>query len=490
MARTRFPGELRYCIIFFSLLCCSYASSPPRPLISNSSGVITHLPGFQGPLPFHLQTGYVEVDKSNGVRLFYYFIRSERSPADDPLMLWLTGGPGCSVLTGLAYEIGPLSFDVNGYVDGLPKLVYNQHSWTKVCNIIFLDSPVGAGFSYSDTEQGYISSDTKAVDQILIFLREWLDEHPEFMSNPLYIAGDSYSGKIVPTVTSEIARGNLLFHGKEDGREQNFNLKGYVVGNPVTDFDFDGPSRIPFAHGMGIISDEIYESYKKSCSVGDNSHQSIECINSLYAIQECLKGICPNHVLEPLCAFASPHAHKMETKPKLNSGTREMLQLQEYTADAELHLSEISLQCRTAGYIMSSIWANNASVREALGIHKGTVPSWSRCNYYIPYNSDIPSTVKYHLNVTTKGYRSLVYSGDHDMVVPYIGTQAWIKALNFSIVDRWRPWFVDGQVAGFTRSYSNNLTFATVKGGGHTAPEYMPRQCFAMFERWVSGDPL
>jgi len=222
----------------------------------------------------------VEVDKSNGVRLFYYFIRSERSPADDPLMLWLTGGPGCSVLTGLAYEIGPLSFDVNGYVDGLPKLVYNQHSWTKVCNIIFLDSPVGAGFSYSDTEQGYISSDTKAVDQILIFLREWLDEHPEFMSNPLYIAGDSYSGKIVPTVTSEIAG------GKEDGREQNFNLKGYVVGNPVTDFDFDDPSRIPFAHGMGIISDEIYESYKKSCSVGDNSHQSIECINSLYAIQE------------------------------------------------------------------------------------------------------------------------------------------------------------------------------------------------------------
>jgi serine carboxypeptidase-like clade 1 len=132
--------------------------------------------------------------------------------------------------------------------------------------------------------------------------------------------------------------------------------------------------------------------------------------NLMVYFSKCLKGICPNHVLEPLCTFASPHAHKLDTTPKLSSGPREMLQLQEYTADAELKLSEISLQCRvsdqmcspffflvllgafflmckckrsyltsqklshhswqTAGYIMSSTWANNASVREALGIHK------------------------------------------------------------------------------------------------------------------------
>jgi serine carboxypeptidase-like clade I len=81
-------------------------------------------------------------------------------------------------------------------------------------------------------------------------------------------------------------------------------------------------------------------------------------------------------------------------------------------------------------------------------IMQGTVPLWSRCDFDIPYTFDIPSTVKYHLDVTTRGYRSLVYSGDHDLVVPFIGTQAWIKSLNFSVVDEWRPWFVDGQVAG------------------------------------------
>jgi serine carboxypeptidase-like clade 1 len=67
---------------------------------------VSHLPGYHGPLPFSLQTGYVEVDKGNGVHLFYYFVQSERSPAEDSVLLWLTGGPGCSAFSGLVYEIG------------------------------------------------------------------------------------------------------------------------------------------------------------------------------------------------------------------------------------------------------------------------------------------------------------------------------------------------------------------------------------------------
>ena len=51
-------------------------------------------------------------------------------------------------------------------------LQFNCACSIQVCNIIFLDSPVGAGFSYSNTLQGYISSDTKAIDQILIFLKK------------------------------------------------------------------------------------------------------------------------------------------------------------------------------------------------------------------------------------------------------------------------------------------------------------------------------
>ncbi|XP_028099832.1 serine carboxypeptidase-like 6 [Camellia sinensis] len=68
--------------------------------------VVESLPGFEGPLPFELETGYVGVDKLEDVQLFYYFVKSESNPKEDPLVLWLTGGPGCSAFSGFVYEIG------------------------------------------------------------------------------------------------------------------------------------------------------------------------------------------------------------------------------------------------------------------------------------------------------------------------------------------------------------------------------------------------
>ncbi|XP_014758143.2 serine carboxypeptidase-like 18 isoform X2 [Brachypodium distachyon] len=312
---------------------------------------------------------------------------------------------------------------------------------------------------------------------------QWYAEHREFLSKPLYIAGDSYSGLITPPLTFQIAKGT------EMGDQPALNLKGYMIGNPLTDRKFDVTSKVPYAHGMGLIPDEQYEIYKESCSLDTGiMNRSVQCADCHDAIDKCLKDINVHHILEPKCSSAAYNGHSDSS-----SSSRMMMLELDNSSTAELNdLSQTSKDCRDEGYVMSSIWANKEEVREALGVHKGSVPLWLRCNHGIPYTTDILSSVEYHRSLLTSGggYRSLVYSGDHDMVVPFVGTQAWIRSLGFAIVDQWRPWYADIQVAGFTRMYSNNLTFATVKGGGHTAPEYKPKECLAMVVRWLSGRPL
>ncbi|KAL0449425.1 UNVERIFIED_CONTAM: Serine carboxypeptidase-like 16 [Sesamum latifolium] len=176
---------------------------------ASSQSIVKTLPGFHGILPFKLETGYIGVGEEDEVQLFYYFVESENDPQRDPLILWLTGGPGCSGFSGLVYEIGPLAFDVEAFDGSFPSFITNPYSWTKVANIIFIDSPVGTGFSYATTSQAYNNSDTKSVEHNYWFLRKWLLNHSEFAKNRLYVAGDSYGGKIVPMVALKIAEGGV-----------------------------------------------------------------------------------------------------------------------------------------------------------------------------------------------------------------------------------------------------------------------------------------
>ncbi|KAK9941842.1 hypothetical protein M0R45_007535 [Rubus argutus] len=90
------------------------------------------LPGYPGELSVSLETGYVGVGDMEEVQLFYYFIESERNPVEDPLLLWLDGGPGCSAFSGLVYEIGPLTFDYAAFNGSVPTFLDNPYSWTQV----------------------------------------------------------------------------------------------------------------------------------------------------------------------------------------------------------------------------------------------------------------------------------------------------------------------------------------------------------------------
>ncbi|XP_026383199.1 serine carboxypeptidase-like 7 [Papaver somniferum] len=386
----------------------SSSSSPPSR--------VKYLPGFSGSLPFHLETGYISVnisdedsqsnnhDRNEDIELFYYFVKSERKPEEDPLVLWFTGGPRCSSLSALLFEIGPITMDIAGYDGGLPKLVLNRNSWTKVANVIFPEAPVYTEFSYSRSSANLYVGDKESSQSSYEFVIKWLFRHPEFKSNPLYIGGDSYSGIIVPIVVQH------LINDIQTQKYPFLNLKGYLLGNPLTQKQLDINARVPYAYGMGLLSYELFESMKENCK-GKYLNFDLDNVN-------CSK-------------------------------------------DGERYQEGQNQD------VLSGYWENDDRVQEALHVRNETVKKWVRCNSDAPYKYDIygiSSIVEYHRKISTKlGYRSLIYSGDHDLVVPHISTEACIRSLNLSIIEDWRPWLLDDQIAGYTRTYSSGLTYATLK---------------------------
>nr|AAO38465.1 putative serine carboxypeptidase I [Oryza sativa Japonica Group] len=445
------PPRLATCVLFLLL-----------PLLlpcSASSSVITHLPGFHGRLPFHLETGYVGVDEETGTELFYYFVESERSPSTGPVILWLTGGPGCSGFSGVVFEVGPMKYVLEPYNGSLPRLVYNQYSWTQMASILFLDTPVGSGFSYAHDPKGYNVGDISSSLQVVTFLKKWFNDHPRYLSNHFYVGGSSYAGKVIPIIMKFISE----------------------VGNPITGSKIDDNFKIPYSHGVGIISDQLYEAAVANCN-GDYVTTTNElCAKALNAIDNLMSEVDYGNILDDKCVRATP-------KP-INEVSRSRSLQEDYIRLSEPTVRP-TINCFSYRYYLSFLWMNNNLTREALKIKKGTVGEWIRCKTGLPYVQDVASSIKYHFDLTTGGYRALVFSGDHDLILPFLSTQAWIRSLNFSIVDEWRAWHVDGQAAGFTILYANNLTFATVKGGGHTSIETNPKQGFAMGKRWLDNKPL
>ncbi|KDP44530.1 hypothetical protein JCGZ_16363 [Jatropha curcas] len=448
--------------------------------IVTSQSIIKNLPGFDGDLPFNLETGYVGVGYNEEVQLFYYFVESERNPKDDPLVLWFTAGPGCSSLSAILYQHGPLHFNYANPTSSKPTLVLNPHSWTKVANIIYLDAPVGTGFSYATTWRGYNIGDLSSAAQTYDFLRKWLMAHPKFLSNPMYVGSDSYGGLVVPIIVQEITTGN------DKGNKPKINLKGYILGNPVTDYKNDLSSRIPYAHQKALISSQLYESIKESCK-GEylNPDRSNKiCISNLQAVNKTFEELYLYNILEPKC-------RSWDLSPLLG-GTDLLTLMKKIDVFAATQLSRE--WCRDYMLLYSHIWANDKSVQSALHVREGTITEWPRCNLSLRYDFDVLSVVQYHRNFTkTSAYRVLIFSGDHDLALPYLATYAWIQTLNLTVTKNWQPWLVDHQVAGHVIAYSKrkyNLTFAIVQGGSHSASEIRPKECFAMIDRWLAYKSL
>ncbi|AQK70854.1 Serine carboxypeptidase-like 19 [Zea mays] len=141
--------------------------------------------------------------------LYYYLAVSERNPSLDPVVIWINGGPACSGFSAFLHSFGPFRMEGSQvHINDGPRVAVNPYSWTKMASLLLVDSPAGVGYSYADHEDDYTTDDTSRVADLYDFLSKWFAEYAEFLSNPFYVAGCSYSGVIVPVLAHEIIKRN------------------------------------------------------------------------------------------------------------------------------------------------------------------------------------------------------------------------------------------------------------------------------------------
>lgn len=443
---------------------------------------VTNLPGFGEKIKFGTFSGYL--DASPGTHLHYIFVESENDPANDPVLLWLNGGPGCSSLLGFFTEQGP--FRVNG-----SQLTVNPYAWNKVANIIFLESPAGVGYSYSD-DQVYIHNDDKTSANNLLAIKSWFDKFPQYKDNDFYLSGESYAGVYIPTLSVRLLD------------EPTINYKGFAIGNGYLDQTLLGNSVIRFAYHHGLIESSMWSKIISSCCKnGDESPANCDFVNNnATACQDAVSeannfvneaGINPYAIYEDCASPASSFEASIYKAYRHKSNRQKVgwsLIANSFKSNSRLGRKIRKDNGQTIPCVDDTILINylgRADVRKALNIPPAA-PEWTDCSnvvsmFYTNQYKTLKDQVTKSINA---GKRGLIYNGDTDMVCDFLGDEWFSDSLGFQQIGKYAAWKVNGQVAGFVKHY-RGFAFATVRGSGHTVPEYRPAAALAMITKFLSN---
>lgn len=432
--------------------------------------LVVKLPG-QPLVGFKQYAGYVDVDQKAGRSLFYYFVEADNNPDKKPLTLWLNGGPGCSSIGGGAFtELGP--FYPRG--DGR-SLRRNSMSWNKASNLLFVESPVGVGWSYSNTSSDYIRGDASTAEDLHIFMMNWYEKFPEFKSRELFLTGESYAGHYIPQLADVLLDHNAHSTGFK------FNIKGVAIGNPLLRLDRDVPATYEFFWSHGMISDEVGLTIMNECDFDDyafeSPHNVTKSCNDAIGEANSIVGEYINNydvildVCYPSIVEQELRLRKMATK--------------------------ISVGVDVCMTYERRFYLNLPEVQMALHANRTKLPyPWSMCSGQLRYNDtdgniNILPILKKIIN---NGIPVWIFSGDQDSVVPLLGSRTLVRELahdlKFKITVPYGAWFHKHQVGGWVTEYGNLLTFATVRGAAHMVPYAQPSRALHLFSSFVRGRRL
>jgi carboxypeptidase C (cathepsin A) len=228
------------------------------------SDQLLELPGLEWKPVFNQFSGYLNLDGTKK-NIHYWLVEAENDPQNAPLVFWTNGGPGCSGLIGFMTEQGPFRPDING------KLQPNMYAWNKIANMVFLEQPVGVGFSYSDNKDDYKIGDDQAAQDNLATILAFFDKFPHFNHTALYLTSESYGGHYMPTWADAI----MKFNDAQEYSQHRINFKGFAVGNPYTDYYSGVGAQMETYWGKQLLPKPSWDTY-----VANGCTDPIQMVNS------------------------------------------------------------------------------------------------------------------------------------------------------------------------------------------------------------------
>ncbi|KAK7282120.1 hypothetical protein RIF29_10674 [Crotalaria pallida] len=436
---------------------------------SHHADSIVSLPG-QPHIDFQHFSGYVTVDDKRHKALFYYFVESQTDPASKPLVLWLNGGPGCSSLgVGAFSENGP--FRPNGEF-----LIKNECSWNREANMLYLETPVGVGFSYAKGSSSYMTMNDEATARDnAVFLQRWFNKFPQYRNRDLFLTGESYAGHYVPQLAKLMIEMN--------SKKKIFNLKGIALGNPVLEYATDFNSRAEFFWSHGLISDSTYNMFTKVCNYS-------RYVSEYY--RDSVSSLCSKvmgQVSKETSKFVDKYDVTLDVCISSVLSQSKVICPQTQIQQASERI-DVCVDDKVTNYL------NRRDVQDALHAKLVGVRKWDVCSNVLDYdllNVEIP-TLPVVGSLVKAGVRVLIYSGDQDSVIPLTGSRTLVQKLatqlGLNTTVPYRVWFGGQQVGGWTQVYGNILSFATVRGAAHEVPFSQPERSLVLFKSFLEGRPL
>ncbi|KAL3520692.1 hypothetical protein ACH5RR_018841 [Cinchona calisaya] len=442
-------------------LASSLVVANAKQVRHQESDRIIKLPGQPATVTFSQYSGYVTVDKIAGRALFYWLIESPASkkPELKPLVLWLNGGPGCSsVAYGASEEVGPFRVRPDG-----TTLAVSPYAWNHEANLLFLDSPAGVGFSYSNTSFDMVTGDKRTANDAYKFLKRWFERFPQYKNRPFYIAGESYAGHYIPELSQIIIQHNKGI------KNPITNFRGILLGNPLIDDYYDNIGTFEFWWNHGLISDSTYKALNESCPYDSFLFPRNQCHQALERAYSEFGDINPYAIYDSPCNDLGTLGNnlKMPLPWKFRGNDQCIVK---YT----------------------KMYMNNPDVQKALHANITGLPHpWMTCSEVIRSNwTDSPkSMLPIFKELIAAGLRIWVFSGDTDAVLPLTATRYSLKALNLKNVTDWYAWYDNQKVGGWSQAYEG-LTYITVRGAGHEVPLGRPRLASTLFQHFLNNKNL